>query len=49
MGIPVDTKYGSAYISPIAATHTHCEGPQQTRRSLTTQTIRGSIPGNGQP
>ena len=37
------------HIYSIAATHSHCEGPQQTRRSLTTQTIRGSIPGNGQP
>ncbi|MBX9404557.1 hypothetical protein K5E40_02560 [Pseudomonas baetica] len=28
MGIPIDTKYGFTYIESIAATHSHCEGPQ---------------------
>lgn len=26
-------------ICSIAVTHSHCEGPQQTRRSLTTRAI----------
>ena len=39
MGIPIDTKYGGTYISPIAATHSHCEGPQETRRSLKTSAM----------
>ena len=47
MGIPIDTEYGFAYIRSIAATHSHCEGPQQTRRSFTIWNLRGSIPGNG--
>jgi hypothetical protein len=47
MGMPIDTKYGFAYIPSIAATHSHCEGPRQTRRSFTIWNLRGSIPGNG--
>lgn len=39
MGIPIDTKYGFAYIYPIAATHSHCEGPQEAHRSLITRTM----------
>lgn len=39
MGIPIDINYGHAYILRIAATQSHCEGPQQTRRSLTTSAM----------